>query len=60
MTKVVRSSYQAASQELIARLIKAGYLQPALRNDAGSVTTAIARLKEDLRGGGDDEGPRSA
>ena len=38
MTKVVRSSYQAASQELIARLIKAGYLQPALRNDAGSIT----------------------
>ena len=60
MTKVVRSPYPAASQELIAKLINAGYLQPALRNDAGSITTAIARLKEHLRGGGDDEGPRSA
>jgi hypothetical protein len=33
MTKVVRAP-KAASQELIAKLIAAGYLQPALRNDA--------------------------
>ena len=52
MSNVVRSSFQAASQELIAKLIKAGYLRPALRNDADAVTTAIARLKQDLRGGG--------
>ena len=45
---------------LIAKLIKAGYLQPALRNDADAITTAIAQLKEDLRGGGDDEGPQAA
>jgi hypothetical protein len=56
MNNVVRSSFQAASQELIARLIKAGYLQPALRNDADAITTAIARLKEDLRGERDDDG----
>ena len=60
MINVVRSSFQAASQELIARLIKAGYLQPALRNDADAITTAIARLKEDLRGERDDDGPRAA
>ena len=60
MSDVVRSPYQAASQELIAKLIKAGYLQPALCNDADAITTAIAQLKEDLRGGGDDEGPRAA
>ena len=59
MRKVVRSPYQAASQELIAKLINAGYLQPALRDDAEAITTAIARLKEDLRGGGDDMGPRT-
>ena len=59
MTKVVRSPYPAASQELIAKLINAGYLQSALRNDPGSITTAIARLKEDLKGRGDDEGPKS-
>ena len=41
MTKVVRSPYKAASQELIAKLIAAGYLQPALRNDADAITTAI-------------------
>jgi hypothetical protein len=60
MSNVVRSSFQTASQELIARLIKAGYLQPALRNDADAITTAIARLKEDLRGERDDDGPRAA
>jgi hypothetical protein len=60
MSNVVRSSFQAASQELIARLIKAGYLQPALRNDADAITTAIARLKEDLRGERDDDGPTAA
>ena len=57
MSNVVRSSFRAASQELIARLY---YLQPALRNDADAITTAIARLKEDLRGGRDDDGPRAA
>jgi hypothetical protein len=28
----------------------AGYLQPALRNDPDAITTAITRLKENLRG----------
>jgi hypothetical protein len=46
MSNFARSSYQAASQELIAKLTKAGYLQPALRHDADAITTAIARLKE--------------
>jgi hypothetical protein len=41
--------YPRSSQELVARLIKSGYLQPALRNDPDAITTAIARLKEDLR-----------
>jgi hypothetical protein len=60
MSNAVRSSFQTASQELIARLIKAGYLQTTLRNDADAITTAIARLKEDLRGERDDDGPRAA
>jgi hypothetical protein len=59
MSNVVRYP-QTGSQQLIVRLVKAGYLRPALRNDADAITTAIARLKEDLRGGGDDEGPRAA
>jgi hypothetical protein len=60
MSNVVRSAYQAASQGLIAKLIKAGYLRPALRNDPAAVANAIARLKQDLRGGGDDGGPQAA
>ena len=51
MTNVVRSSFQAASHELIAKLVKAGYLRPALCNDADAVTAAIAQLKQDLRAG---------
>jgi hypothetical protein len=51
---------QAASQELIAKLVKAGYLEPGLCNDAVAVANAIARLKQDLRGGGDDRGPKAA
>jgi hypothetical protein len=58
MTKAVRFPHQTASQELITKLVKAGYLQTARRNDADAITTAIARMKEDLRGGG--EGPRAA
>jgi len=57
MSKDVQSPYQAASQGLIAKLINAGYLQPALCNDPDAITTAIARLKENLRGGADDRGP---
>jgi hypothetical protein len=35
--------------------------QPALRNDADAITRAIARMKQDLRGGGgDDGGPTAA
>jgi hypothetical protein len=60
MSKVIRSSLQKTSQELIAKLVKAGYLRPALRHDADAITTAIARLKEDLRDGGDDRGPKAA
>jgi hypothetical protein len=55
MTKAVRFPQQTASQELITKLINAGYLQPALRNDPDAITAAITRLKENLRGGADDE-----
>jgi hypothetical protein len=55
VSNVVRSSLRPASRQLIARLIKAGYLPPALRHDADAVTAAIARLKQDLRSGGGDD-----
>ena len=52
---------QAVSHELIAKLVKAGYFgAPGLCNDAVAVANAIARLKQELRGGGDDGGPKAA
>ena len=61
MSTVARFSFEAASRELIAKLVKAGYLPTALRHDADAITAAIARLKQDLRsGGGDDESPTAA
>ena len=51
---------QAASQELIAKLVEAGYLEPGLCNDAVAVANTIARLKQELRGGGDYGGPKAA
>ncbi len=60
MNKVV-SFPQTAAQELIAKLIKAGYLPPGLSDDAVAIAKAIAQLKQDLRGGGnDDRGPKAA
>jgi hypothetical protein len=60
MTKVNRASPPEPSHELISKLIKAGYLQPALQEDADAITRAIARLREALRGRGEDEGPAAA
>ncbi len=42
-------------------IIKAGYLRPALRNDADAITSATARTKQDLRSReGDDDRPSVA
>ena len=61
MSNVVQSPFQAASREMIAKLVKAGYLRPARRNDADAITRAIAKMKQDLRGlGSTDEGPNAA
>jgi hypothetical protein len=59
MSDLVSSPFQAGSQELIAKLIRAGYLAPTQRNDALAIADAIARLKQALRGGSDDAGPAS-
>jgi hypothetical protein len=40
MTKVNRAPPPEPSQDLISRLITAGYLQPALRYDADAITRA--------------------
>ena len=61
MNKVLQSPFRVASSEMIAKLIRAGYLKPARRHDADAITKAIARMKNDLRGGGtDDDGQHVA
>jgi hypothetical protein len=55
MSKVDRISLPEVSQELIAKLIRAGYLLPDQCQDADAITTSIARMKKDLRRGGDDD-----
>jgi hypothetical protein len=45
MNKVVQSPFRIASSEMIAKLIRAGYLQPARRHDANAITKAIAQMK---------------
>ena len=60
MTNIVPSPFQAGSQELIAKLIRAGYLQPTQSHDAAVVASAVARLKKYLRGARDDTGPAHA
>jgi hypothetical protein len=58
MPKVTLVAPPEPAQELIGKLIRGGYLQPALRHDADAITRAIARLREDLRSGGDAWGPK--
>ena len=61
MNKVVQSPFRVASSEMIVKLIRAGYLQPARRHDADAITQAIAKMEQDLRGGRiDDDGPNAA
>ena len=38
MSNIIGFSFQTASHEMIAKLIKAGYLLPALRHDANAIT----------------------
>ena len=46
--------------EMIAKLVKAGYLRPEDRHDPEAIASAIANMKQALRsGGGDDDGPAS-
>jgi hypothetical protein len=46
------------SNEMIAKLVKAGYLRPEHLHDADAITSAIAKMKQALRSGSsDDKGP---
>jgi hypothetical protein len=60
MYKAVRFPYRVASHEMIAKLVKAGFLRPEQRHDSDAVASAIAQMKQILRGGGGDDGPVAA
>jgi hypothetical protein len=61
MSNAIRFSFQPVACGIIAKLVKAGYLQPAAHNNADAITNAISRMKHDLRGCGDcEDGPRAA
>lgn len=47
--------YQADSSEVITKLVKAGYLAPDLQHDADAITSAIFKMKNDLRSGQGEE-----
>jgi hypothetical protein len=55
MSKVDRLSHPETSQELIGKLIRAGYLLPDQRQDADAIAKSIAQMKNDLRCGGHDD-----
>jgi hypothetical protein len=58
MRKIIRSAFQPEAGEIIAKLVKAGYLLPAAYNDADAIRNAISQMKHDLRGRrGRDGGP---
>jgi hypothetical protein len=58
MSNVIQRSLLSASDEMINKLVRAGYLEPAQCNDADAITVAIARMREDLRGPADNDAPR--
>ena len=43
--------------EMIAKLVKAGYLRPEHLHDADAITSAIANMKQALRSGGNNKNP---
>jgi hypothetical protein len=49
------------SNEMIAKLVKAGCLRPEHRHDPDAIASAIAKMRLALRSGGsDDKGPSVA
>jgi hypothetical protein len=50
INETVRSADRAPSLEMISKLVRAGYLLPALCDSADAVAHAIAAMKRDLRG----------
>jgi hypothetical protein len=51
MSKVPSFSIGAGHNEMIAKLVGAGYLRPDRRHDPNAITKAIEQMKLDLRNG---------
>jgi len=49
MGTIIQFRRPVASAEVIANLVKLGYLQPAKRYEANALEAAVARLRHDLR-----------
>lgn len=48
MSNVLQFRRRSASREVINNLVKLGYLEQALRRNAGAIEDALARLQDDL------------
>jgi hypothetical protein len=48
MNNVLKFRRRGASREVIDKFVKLGYLERALRRNAGAIENALARLQEDL------------
>ena len=51
MSEVPSFSIGAGHNEMIAKLVGAGYLRPDQRHDPNAITKAIEQMKLDLRNG---------
>jgi hypothetical protein len=60
MSDIIPFAPRSGDSEMIAKLIRAGYLQPKQRNDPGAIADAIARMKLDLRTGNGRDDPPAA
>jgi hypothetical protein len=61
MRNVIRSPSEPEAREIVAILVRTGYLQPAAVNNADAITNAISQMKHDLRDRrGRDDGRWSA
>jgi hypothetical protein len=61
MSDAIKLIKQSMPNEMITKLVKAGYLELTQCNDADAITSAIAKMRQDLRRYGvDDDDPKVA
>lgn len=60
MSEIMQFPVDSTKSDIIAKLIGTGYLQPQRRDDPAAITSAIVRMKVDLRGGNGSDDPPAA